>query len=40
MGDVEVYLETVSAIPRTERGKFQAVICEIPLEERANINQE
>lgn len=35
MGDVEVYLETVSAIPRTERGKFQAVICEIPLEERA-----
>lgn len=34
LGDVEVILETVKEIPRTERGKFRAVICELPLSER------
>ncbi len=39
LGDVEVILEKVSAIPLTERGKFRAVICEISATERAKLNQ-
>lgn len=30
MGPVEVTLEEVATIPRTSRGKFRAVVCEIP----------
>lgn len=39
MGDVEVILETVTEIPRTERGKFRAVICELPINERTTQNK-
>jgi phenylacetate-CoA ligase len=35
LGDVKVVLEEVSEIPRTNRGKFRAVICELPLAERS-----
>ncbi|MCW5960598.1 MAG: phenylacetate--CoA ligase family protein [Pyrinomonadaceae bacterium] len=34
LGDVEVILEKVSQIPRTPRGKFRAVVCELSAEER------
>ncbi len=37
MGDVEVSFEKVSEIPRTSRGKFRAVICNLPPEERARV---
>jgi len=39
MGDVEVVLETVTEIPRTERGKFRAVICDLPADERITLNK-
>jgi phenylacetate-CoA ligase len=39
LGDVEVIIEKVAAIPRTERGKFRAVICELPATERFKLNQ-
>ena len=39
LGDVDVILEIVAEIPRTERGKFRAVICELPAEERGRLNQ-
>ncbi|MGQ0541512.1 MAG: phenylacetate--CoA ligase family protein [Blastocatellia bacterium] len=35
LGDVEIVLERVAEIPRTDRGKFRAVICELSAEERA-----
>ena len=34
MGNVEVILEEVQAIPRTGNGKFKAVICHVPETER------
>lgn len=34
MGDVEVVFEKVTAIPRTTRGKFRAVVCELSNEEK------
>jgi phenylacetate-CoA ligase len=37
MGDVRVEFEEVNAIPRTSRGKFRAVICNIDAEERARL---
>jgi phenylacetate-CoA ligase len=37
MGDVAVVLEVVSEIPRTSSGKFQAVICQIPPEQRSKL---
>ena len=37
MGDVEIIIEIVTEIPRTERGKFRAVICDLPKEEREKI---
>lgn len=39
MGDVEIVLETVTEIPRTERGKFRAVICDLPAAERITLNK-
>lgn len=39
MGDVEIILETVTEIPRTERGKFRAVICDLSLDERITLNK-
>lgn len=35
MGAVEVILEPVSEVPREANGKFRAVICRIPTEERS-----
>lgn len=35
VGDVEVILEQVNEIPRTSRGKFRAVVCELPPAERS-----
>jgi phenylacetate-CoA ligase len=35
LGQVDVGIERVPAIPRTEKGKFRAVVNRIPLEERA-----
>jgi phenylacetate-CoA ligase len=37
MGDVEVVLEEVERIPRTSRGKFRAVVCELPAAERREL---
>jgi phenylacetate-CoA ligase len=34
MGPIEVVFDEVSGIPRTSRGKFRAVICDIPVGER------
>jgi len=34
MGPVDVVLESVAAIPRTARGKFQAVVCRLPADAR------
>lgn len=34
LGPVDVEIEAVAAIPRTERGKFRAVICNLPPEEK------
>ena len=36
LGSVEVIIEPVTAIPRTERGKFRAVICKLTLEEKGH----
>jgi hypothetical protein len=38
MGNVEVSFEEVSQIPRTLRGKFRAVICNLSPEERAKVS--
>lgn len=37
MGDVKVDFEEVKEIPRTSRGKFRAVICNLSAEERASL---
>jgi phenylacetate-CoA ligase len=37
MGQIEVNFEKVDAVPRTNRGKFRAVICELPPHERATL---
>jgi phenylacetate-CoA ligase len=34
MGDVEVVLEEVESVPRTPQGKFRAVVCALPQEQR------
>jgi phenylacetate-CoA ligase len=34
MGQVEILLEEVNKIPREGNGKFRAVICNLPREER------
>lgn len=34
MGNVKIVFDEVSAIPRTSRGKFRAVVCSLPEEER------
>ena len=39
MGYVEVNLEKVVKIPRTERGKFRAVICNLSDKEKKSISQ-
>jgi phenylacetate-CoA ligase len=38
MGDIDVVLEPVTAIPRTSRGKFRAVVCELSADERRAVN--
>ena len=38
MGDVQVKLEKVAQVPRTERGKFRAVICNLSKEEKSEIS--
>ncbi len=38
LGPVQVIAEQVRAIPRTTRGKFRSVICQIPAEQLARIN--
>ena len=37
LGDVSVELEAVDSIPRTSRGKFRAVICNLPVELRREL---
>lgn len=37
MGEVEIIFEQVKQIPRTNRGKFRAVICNLPIEERLKV---
>lgn len=37
MGDVDVVLEPVSAIPRTSNGKLRAVVCALSPDERARL---
>jgi phenylacetate-CoA ligase len=39
MGNVEVRFETVPAIERTTRGKFRAVVCALPPEERRSLTE-
>jgi phenylacetate-CoA ligase len=39
LGPVEVLLERVDVIPRTAGGKFRAVICELPSDERERARQ-
>ena len=40
LGDVDVRLEEVDSIPRTSRGKFRAVICNLPAEVRSELVKE
>lgn len=37
MGDVKVEFEQVKSIPRTNNGKFRAVICNLPIDERNSL---
>jgi acyl-coenzyme A synthetase/AMP-(fatty) acid ligase len=40
MGDIEVVLEPVSELPRTNSGKIQTVICNLsPAEQRAVLDR-
>jgi len=39
LGPVEVVIEKVAAIPRTERGKFRSVICNLSPEEKSRIRR-
>ena len=38
-GDVNVILESVPEVPRTNNGKFRAVICQLPAEERMRLEK-
>lgn len=38
MGDIHIEFEQLEAIPRTSNGKFRAVICNIPPEERPKVH--
>jgi phenylacetate-CoA ligase len=38
LGDMNVRLEEVESIPRTSRGKFRAVICDLPVEVRRELD--
>lgn len=38
LGDIEVKIEKVVHIPRTERGKFRAVVCNLSPEEKSGLN--
>lgn len=40
MGDVSVTFQVVSGIPRTSSGKFRAVLCEMPFQEKAMFAEE
>jgi phenylacetate-CoA ligase len=40
LGDVRVVIERVPAIERTARGKFRAVICKVPLEQREALRRQ
>jgi hypothetical protein len=37
LGTVEVLLEQVDYVPRERNGKFRAVICNLPVEARADL---
>ena len=39
MGDIEVILEATDSIPRGANGKFRAVICQLPPEERGRVTK-
>jgi phenylacetate-CoA ligase len=39
MGNVDVEIEKVTKIPRTERGKFRAVMCELSADERQSLKK-
>ncbi len=39
MGDMEVRFENLPQIPRTNRGKFRAVVCNLSAEEKAGLSQ-
>jgi phenylacetate-CoA ligase len=39
MGDVKVILEVVGQVPREVNGKFRAVVCKLPAEERINLQK-
>jgi phenylacetate-CoA ligase len=38
LGDVDVVLESVAEIPRTSRGKFRAVVCNLSESERRRLS--
>ncbi len=40
MGEVEVILEQVDVVPRTQNGKFRAVICNLSAEERCHLQNQ
>jgi phenylacetate-CoA ligase len=37
MGPIEVILEPIDAVPRTANGKFRAVICDLPADQRRSL---
>lgn len=37
MGDIKVVLERVDEVPREASGKFRAVICQLPKEQRESV---
>lgn len=39
IGDIEIRLETVSHIPRTKRGKFRAVLCNLSEQEKSELRR-
>lgn len=39
MGDVNIELDKVRYIPRTDRGKFRAVVCNLSAAEKAGLNE-
>jgi phenylacetate-CoA ligase len=40
MGPVEVILEQVNEVPRAANGKFRAVICNLPVEQKKRLREE